>query len=360
MRVPRAVVLAVAVQLLVVAGVSAHPAPFSYFDVHLDSDRVSATLAVHVIDLAHELGIADPAELLQPSVRDREAPGLESLLAGRLHVSIDGEPSAWRVEAVEDLPDRDALRVRLAFPPRPARATFDLRTHLFPYDPNHQTFVNVYENGELRYQTILSGSRTSLAYNRASAAGTGATIRRFVDSGIHHIFIGPDHILFLVGLLLLGGSLPQLIGIVTAFTLAHSITLTLAALDVFAPSGRFVEPAIALSIVYVGADNLLVAREGRDVRAWVAFAFGLVHGFGFASVLRELDLPSHALAWSLVSFNVGVEIGQIVIVVAVASLLALVRRRSAVLGRRVAIVGSLTVVAAGVYWFVERVFFDTV
>src|SRR5205807_9177721 len=104
-------------------------------------------------------------------------------------------------------------------------------------------------------------------------------------AGLHHILIGPDHLLFLVGLLLLGGSVRQLLVVVTAFTVAHSITLSLAALNLLSPPARIIEPAIALSIVYVGVDNLLVS-SGRDVRAWIALPFGFIHGFGFANVLR--------------------------------------------------------------------------
>jgi hydrogenase/urease accessory protein HupE len=177
-----------------------------------------------------------------------------------------------------------------------------------------------------------------------------------VASGIHHILIGPDHLLFLVGLLLLGGTIRQLVLVVSAFTAAHSVTLSLAALNIFSPSPRIVEPAIALSIIYVGADNLTV-RGGRDVRGWIAFAFGLVHGFGFAGVLREMDLPTRALGWSLFSFNVGVEIGQLVVVLTVASLLAAVRAKSEIAGRRLAVVGSIVVIVAGAFWFIERVFF---
>src|SRR5207302_7889380 len=111
-----------------------------------------------------------------------------------------------------------------------------------------------------------------------------------------------------------------------------------------------------LSIVYVGVDNLLV-HGGRDVRAWIAFAFGFIHGFGFANVLREMDLPARALGWSLFSFNVGVEIGQLLVVVVVASALAALRARSETAGRRLAFAGSLVVIAAGTFWVVERVFF---
>src|SRR5438034_6229366 len=193
---------------------------------------------------------------------------------------------------------------------------------------------------------ILDINHTQAEYFAGTRQGVLAVIRKFVPAGIHHILIGPDHLLFLVGLLLLGGSIRRLAMIVTSFTIAHSVTLSLAALSIVTPPARIIEPAIALSIVYVGADNLL-AQGGRDVRAWIAFAFGFIHGFGFASVLREMDLPPRALGWSLFSFNFGVEIGQLLVVGVVASALALLRARSAVVGRQLAFAGSLVVIAAG-------------
>ena len=177
-----------------------------------------------------------------------------------------------------------------------------------------------------------------------------------MPAGIHHILIGPDHLLFLVGLLLLGGGIRKLAIVVTAFTVAHSITLSLAALNIVSPPSRLIEPAIALSIVYVGTDNLLV-KGGRDVRKWIAFAFGFIHGFGFASVLREMDLPARALGWSLFSFNLGVEIGQLLVVVTVASALAMLRSRSEIASRQLTFAGSIVVIVAGTFWFVQRVFF---
>jgi hypothetical protein len=130
----------------------------------------------------------------------------------------------------------------------------------------------------------------------------------------------------------------------------------LAALNIFTPPARVIEPAIALSIVYVGADNLL-AQGGRDVRAWIAFAFGFIHGFGFANVLREMELPGRALGWSLFSFNIGVEIGQLLVVVTVASAFAALRSRSEWAQRRLVFAGSIVVMIAGAFWFVQRVFF---
>src|SRR5262249_3724475 len=220
----------------------------------------------------------------------------------------------------------------------------------------HQTFINIYERGTLASQAILDAGRTSIQYFPGTRQGVEAVVGKFLPAGIRHILIGPDHLLFLVGLLLLGGSIRQLLLVVTAFTAAHSVTLSLAALNLVSPPARIIEPAIALSIVYVGADNLLV-RDGRDVRAWIALTFGFIHGFGFANVLREMDLPSRALGWSLFSFNLGVEIGQLVVVVAVASALAFLRARSEAAGRRLAFGGWLVVIAAGAFWFVQRVFF---
>src|SRR6185295_762897 len=207
-----------------------------------------------------------------------------------------------------------------------------------------------------RQQVIFNASTEPHTYYLGTTQGAIAVMKTFIPSGTHHILIGPDHILFLIGLLLLGGSWMALVRIVTAFTIGHSITLSLAALNLVTPPPSIIEPAIALSIVFVGADNL-VRGDGRDLRAWVALAFGLVHVFGFANVLREFGLPREALGWSLFSFNVGVEIGQLAIVLLVATLLEAVRRRSSLVGARVATAGSIVVIAAGSYWFVQRVFF---
>lgn len=256
---------------------------------------------------------------------------------------------------MEPAPDRHGVLLRFRVPvPRPGALA--VLTKMFPYDPIHQTFVNIYEDDRLRQQLIFNADSREYVYYTGSTQGALAVMGTFIPSGIRHIMIGPDHILFLVGLLLLGGSWMALVKIVTAFTIGHSVTLSLAALNLVTPSAQIIEPAIALSIVFVGADNL-VRGTGRDVRAWVAAVFGLVHGFGFANVLREFGLPSEALGWSLFSFNVGVEIGQLAIVVVVATALALVRRRSDVMGYRVAWAGSVVVIAAGTYWFVQRVFF---
>ena len=200
---------------------------------------------------------------------------------------------------------------------------------------------------------VLRPDAPSFVFERETA---GPAAGGYFRLGVEHILFGVDHLLFVLALVLIVRGVGLLVKTITAFTVAHSITLSLAALNIVSPPARLIEPAIALSIVYVGADNLL-KRDGRDVRAWIAFAFGFVHGFGFANVLREMDLPARALGWSLFSFNVGVEIGQLLVVAVVATALAALRARSEAAGRQLAFAGSIVVMAAGAFWFVQRVFF---
>ena len=348
--------------LLMAQDALAHPAPFSYLDLHLDGTGVSGTLVVHDLDAAHDLAVASADSLLDPAVANRYREALVALLTPRLGLTFDGRPVTVTWGALEVVPDRQSLRLSFTVnggPPAGVR----IRAFVFPYDPIHQTFVNIYEETALKHQAILDATRQTADYYSGTAQGRMSVIRTFVMSGIEHILIGPDHILFLVGLLLLGGSLRRLALIVTSFTIGHSITLSLAALDILSPSSRFIEPLIALTIVVVGADNILVlrgasdrAREATDIRAWLAAGFGLIHGFGFAYVLKEFGLPQAALGWSLFAFNLGVEFGQLLIVGVVATVLLLVRRQSETAAKRVAMAGSFAVILAGLYWFVERVF----
>ena len=334
---------------------SAHPAPFSYLDVRLSASGITGTLVLHDFDVAHELGVSTPDGLLDSSTLGRYAASITSFVEARLRMTADGRDAHWQIAGVRALPERTAVELTYGVPLASAVGHLTIRAALFPYDPTHQTFVNIYEDEILIRQEILSASRPLLEYYSGGRQGAIAVFTAFTAAGIHHIAIGPDHILFIVGLLLLGGSVLRLLGIVSAFTVGHSITLSLAALNLVTPPARVIEPAIALSIVYVGADNLLSTKGARDVRAWIALFFGLVHGFGFASVLREIGLPARALGISLFSFNFGVEIGQAVIVVMVASLLSFLRARSPARAGQLVSVGSVVVMLAGTYWFVQRI-----
>jgi hydrogenase/urease accessory protein HupE len=343
----------------------AHPAPFSYLDLQLDAERVGGTLVIHDFDAAYELGLENPEVLLEPGRARERADELLAIVAERLRIVADGEPAALQWQPVEVLPERQSLSFAFTLTPTGQPGHIEIDAVLFPYDSMHQTFINVYEAGVLAHQAILHANDSRFEHFAGSTQGRWAVVRSFVVSGVEHILIGPDHLLFLLGLLLMGGTLRRLATIVTAFTLGHSVTLSLAALDLVRVGPTLVEPAIALSMVVVGVDNLLV-RQRRvsepqsatfDLRPWLAVAFGLIHGFGFAAVLREVGLPPGALGWSLAAFNVGVELGQLAVVAVAVALLAAVRRYDVVLADRCAMVGSVGVIAAGVYWFVQRVGF---
>lgn len=352
----------------VAATASAHPAPFSYLDLRLSGGVVTGTLTVHDLDAAYELKLSDADALLDPTVARRYGPVLIDALTRRLRIQVDGRAAVVTLANITPVPDRQGLQFSVRIDPPGTPGRIDLDASLFPYDETHQTFVNVYEGDALRQQAILDARHPTFTYYAGSWQGIGAVLGTFVPAGAYHIAIGPDHLLFLLGLLLVGGSLRRLALIVTAFTVGHTITLSLAALGIVTPPGSLIEPLIALSVVLVGVDNLLVgdsvrgerpleAAASRDLRPWLAGLFGLVHGFGFASVLREFGLPREALGWSLFGFNLGVELGQLAFVLPVAALLAWIRRSAPLAGSRLAMVGSVIVALAGSYWFIQRVFF---
>ena len=169
---------------------------------------------------------------------------------------------------------------------------------------------------------------------------------------IHIVPEGTDHILFVLGLFLLSARLRPLVWQVTAFTVAHAVTLTLAAFDVVTLPPRVVEPLIALSVAYVAIENMLVDRMTRW-RPAVVFGFGLLHGLGFAGVLGELGLPEDERLLALLSFNAGIEVGQLAII-ATAALALWWCRTKPWYRRRVTVPASLAIAATGLVWAVER------
>jgi len=347
-------VLAILWQICTALPAAAHPAPFSYLDLHPRQDRIEGRLTVHAIDLAHELGIEQPQTLLDQGVLDGQYTAINDILRDRFSVSPEGgAPLPVRFVSMEPAAHDDAIRLAFVAEGAPP-AALAIDANLFPHDPAHHTFVNVWEGDALSEQFLFGADSAPRVHYAGSAAGVAAVFATFVPSGAEHVWFGADHVLFIIGLILMGGSLKRLAVIVTAFTLGHSVTLALAALNIVSPPAILIEPLIALSIVVVGADNLLRGK-GRDMRALFAGLFGLIHGFGFAYVLREFGLPQENLIWALLAFNIGVELGQLAIVIPLALVLAALRRRQPLVANRIAVGGSLAVIAAGAYWFVDRV-----
>lgn len=189
--------------------------------------------------------------------------------------------------------------------------------------------------------------------------GGGADLQSYFMLGVEHLLTGYDHILFVIGLSLLATSLHRILWMVTAFTLAHSITLALSVLGILRLPSAPVEAVIALSILFVAVEIMLreehrsyIARTSPQL---IAFAFGLVHGFGFAGVLVDIGMPRGETAWALALFNIGLEVGQIMIVVAVLAVVALARRFLSP-ARRHAGLAATSLVMGGVasYWVITR------
>ncbi len=212
-----------------------------------------------------------------------------------------------------------------------------------------------------------TGAARASALNAASDTMTPTGAWGFLREGIRHILTGYDHVLFLLCLLLpsvmrrtpqgwrpverLSQAVWPVVGIVSAFTVAHSITLALAAMKVVSLSPAFIEPAIAVTIILAALDNVWPIFPVR--RVVVTFVFGLIHGFGFAGVLAELNLPTSAFVSALLQFNVGLELGQLLIVVSVTGVLFGLRQRPQY---RAWVIrgGSLAAMLVGVLWLIER------
>jgi hydrogenase/urease accessory protein HupE len=200
---------------------------------------------------------------------------------------------------------------------------------------------------------MLSAESNDLTVNLRTASNDNNSILRFVVMGIEHILTGYDHLAFLLALLLAGGSLRSNAKIITSFTAAHSLTLALATFGFVNIPPTIVEPVIAASVVFVGVENLI--RRRLAARWLVTFGFGLVHGLGFASTLRDLGIGALGAraAMPLLSFNLGVELAQIAIAALVLPLVWRLEQRPAFTLKHVPAL-SLLITFAGVYWFLSR------
>jgi hydrogenase/urease accessory protein HupE len=336
-------------------------------------------LRAGTIEITTGFAPADVQEFLPPEVRsferweqsDFEAVRdlLEAIVPQLWEASIDGTalpPAAGRVELLP----ADNVSFHVAFPV-PDEGRLTLRApRLSELPPTHRQFVLIFdEAGSIITRKLLNARDNAVEVSLGKADGSqkhfgdadryGApTAWEFIKLGIEHIWTGFDHLLFLLALLVVCRSFRSIVAIVSCFTLAHSLTLAAATLDWVNFPARLVEPAIAASIVYVGAENLWRGGEEPRGRWLLTFVFGLVHGFGFASVLRDLGVGAGAgsVVMPLLTFNLGVEIGQIVIAAVVLPIIWQLRKREQFVRRGVPFL-SVAVGAAGMYWLLDRTVF---
>jgi hypothetical protein len=353
--------LLLALLMLAFAPAWAHKPSDSYLTLAVDGKQVSGQWDIALRDLDFALGLDQDGngELTWGEIRAQHA-GIARYALERLALSTkDGECTLTPGEQLLDHHTDGAYTV-LRFSAVCAAPVQSLNVHyrLFAdLDAQHKGLLKLTHAGSTS-TAIFSPERAqqTLAIGSANAWDTFAD---YVRHGTWHIWIGFDHILFLLSLLLpavradtVKAAVIDILKVVTAFTLAHSITLTLASLQVLALPSRWVESAIAASVLVAAVNNVVPLFPGR--RPLVAFAFGLIHGFGFAGVLADLGLPQGALIWSLLSFNVGVELGQLAIVAAFLPLALLVKRVGYY--RPLAAGGSVAIALVASVWLAERLF----
>ena len=355
----------------------AHQGSDAYLQLALDAQRSSLRIDVALRDLDLVLDTDANADGVLTGGEIRAGwPAIERYLAAR--VQVDGCQWSRSERALERRADGVYAALTWIGPCAEGATPPVIRyTALREIDPTHRAIAKIERPGAEAVVRVLDPGAAS----PSPATPTGAGGRRdsgcrpprpprpggFVREGVHHILTGYDHVLFLLCLLLpavmrrtpagwrpverLREAIVPVVAIVTGFTLAHSATLALAALKLVSLPASFVEPMIAVTIILAAVDNIRPIFGGH--RGVVTFLFGLMHGFGFAGVLGEIDLPGMQFAWALLQFNLGIELGQLFIVSIAVSILFLLRQNArypvwVIRG------GSAVAIAFGVLWLAER------
>lgn len=338
--------------LFLASSLNAHPLNVAYADIVVKAREVEISLSINLFELDLLLSLDQNGDAL---VDQRELDARRSVildyLRQRIEVSSAGaalplEPGPFHIGRGAD--GKLLFESTLRFRARDSLTDFAIRCEpLTDLGADHKTLAKIAREGKVEQFIFQKG----VVYQGVKTDFLGYLVQ-FLKLGVLHIFTGYDHILFLTGLLLVGGSFLAVVKIVTSFTLAHSLTLSLAALGIVNIPEKLVEAGIAFSIIYIALENLLFKEF--DKRWAVSFVFGLVHGFGFANVLKQMHLPRSALISSLFSFNAGVEVGQIAVVLLILPVLGMLRRSRA--HGPVVTSASGVILVAGLFWFYQRAF----
>jgi hypothetical protein len=364
-------ILLVLVWLLFTLPAWAHKPSDSYLSLSVQNNHIEGQWDIALRDLADAIGLDSDGngDLTWGEVRNKHDE-IRAYALSRLALSTDQQ--ACTTQVLEQLIDHhtdgaySVLRFRADCGDPIEQLAVNYRL-LFDIDAQHKGLLRLTQGGQTS-TAIFSRESPTQEFSIAERSRWNESIQ-FIREGIWHIWLGFDHVLFLLALLLpavmirvhgrwqaagdFSSVCRNVVGIVTAFTMAHSLTLSLATLDIIQLPSRLVESTIAASVVLAGLGNLYPTMMSR--RWMIAFVFGLIHGFGFAAVLTDLGLPQDSLLLSLVSFNIGVEIGQLAIVAAFLPLAYLIRG-SWSYPRLVLTGGSLAVIAIALIWFTERAF----
>jgi hydrogenase/urease accessory protein HupE len=357
--------IALSILLSLAAPAAAHQTAQSHtiIDVKAEERQVDFLLSLATRDVAHYLELIEEGETPSQALMEAAIPAIVTFLDGQAVARNGGEvcpTTEARIVRTGPITERINF-LKVAHCEAPLREVVIENRVMFDAVGGYRHFGRI-QVGEEIYATVFDQQFPDyMLHFEIDDEGTiqaqlnlWTTLLTYLWQGILHIVLGFDHVLFVLCLLLAARRFRQLLLIITAFTMGHSVTLVLSALDVFTLPDTFVEPIIAISIAYVAAENLWRKGEVPYLFA-TALIFGLVHGFGFSYVLRdELGLPTQALVPALLSFNVGVELGQIAIVALAYPLITWGRDKDAY--PKILQWGSATILGVALYWFVTRIF----
>jgi hypothetical protein len=353
--------------MLLAPSVYAHKPSDSYLQLTPTDDGFTGEWRIGLRDLEPVIGFDRDGDrkITWGEVRTRHADIAKYALA-RMVISASGSPCEIRagLQLVDDLSDGAYTVLPLVVTCERNAAPWSVDySLLFDIDATHRGLVTL--RGSDTPQTFTLSPQNSRALISGGTPGPGRQFVEMAREGVWHIWIGFDHILFLLALLLPAGLrvtrkpndqagwaplLKDVLTLVTSFTVAHSITLSLATLKIVSLPPRLIETTIALSIVVTG---LRLRYAISQPAAWIAFGFGLIHGFGFANVLADMQLPTGSLALSLFAFNIGVELGQCAIVLLALPLIRSAQRHT-FYQRTFMPAAAMLIAAVGIAWSVER------
>jgi hydrogenase/urease accessory protein HupE len=350
--------------LLPLQDAAAHDPGLSSLTIRPRTSSLEATLTLAIKDAAQLAELDENHDGTVTQVEfGRSRWQLEAAVAKQLFIAADGK--VLKVQSIRsNFDEKNNVEVHLNFGPI-SFSRLEIQSNLVASLPlGHRQYFQVQNSASgIVVEGLLSAAADrAIAEFAANAAATAreafSSFGNFLILGVKHILTGYDHLLFLFGLLVVVRGLVSSLNIITSFTIAHSITLAAATFNLAQIPSRIVEPLIAASIVFVGVENLLHGGVPK-ARQLVTFGFGLIHGFGFASVLREMGIGAGTggVALPLLSFNVGVELGQIMVAAVALPIIWKLRSNPVFMVRWVPAC-SAAVVLLGSFWFVERVWLN--
>ncbi|WP_201007385.1 HupE/UreJ family protein [Paenibacillus glycanilyticus] len=350
---------------LLVAGLGGGKAAFAhsgnsvaYSDIGLKDGSIAYDLRIDMYDLRLAVAPNDPdvgdfsPEVLQKFVTEHKD-DVEAYLLDKIHLYADSLPlegSLLTLEATvaRDQPYAEAI-LRFDLSGKPEHFVLDYQPIYDDVDQWHMNYVtlDLKQDGSDKQSYVLNFDKREVELGKISLL---RAVKQFFILGIEHLITGYDHILFVLSLLIGARSMKQILGVVTAFTAAHTVTLLLAGFGVIHLPGKLVESVIALSIIYVALNSILNKNASKH-NLFLAFGFGLIHGCGFAATLSEMRLDGGQMAASLLTFNVGIEFGQLMIVLLLYPVIHYARRIRWTMPAM-----SATISVFGLIWLIQRAF----